>query len=310
MGARYNAASRVSARVEQFLAVEWSALAREFGTSAVETAHAKGLIQRALHGIYAIPGSEAELRVRARALSLWTAPYGAVTGLAAAHLWGVIEREPDRVSVQVPSHWSRALPPWARAVHIGPASDRFRLQGIVTVSVADAVVQSWREARPEVAVSTVLAALVDNHVPGPALLEALQRRKQMPRRGQLVELISLAGKVVTSYLEYVAWKSVFPPRIFPQLRWQVVVWPRGRKRVMDAFDAEARIDLEFDGGATHGGVAGFERDRERDADMRSMEVEPLHFTFGDLIKRPQWCRQQYRELRAKRLREPGGPQAT
>jgi len=299
------AAQQVCARVERALAATWTALVEEFGSSPVETAHAKGLIQRVLHGIYAKAGTDALFRVRARALTVWSEPAGAVTGLAAAYLWGVVAREPSRISLQVPSHWSRALPPWARGVHIGAAKRVFQVDGVSTVPVADAVVQAWREAPRDVAVSTVIAAVVDNNVPKSSLLEAVERRSQLPRRDQLIELVGMAGPTVTSYLEYVAWRDVFPPHLFPELDWQVTKWANGRKRTMDACDPIARIDLEFDGGSTHGGVAGFERDRERDSDMRSLGYEPLHFTYRDLTERPEWCRQQYRALRAYRLRHSG-----
>jgi hypothetical protein len=184
---------------------------------------------------------------------------------------------------------------------VGICDVRFRLSGILVAPVADAVVQVWREAAPDVAASTMIKAVADGHTTLRDVREAVARRKRLPRRAELEELLGLIGAKVTSYLEYVAWKKVFPPRLFPGLEWQKEVWPRGRRRVMDAFDAEARIDLEFDGGGTHGGADGFERDRERDADMRSLGIEPLHFTYRDLTERPEWCRAQYLALRVARL---------
>jgi hypothetical protein len=298
-------AEAVAEHVRAGSAEKWSDLVERFGKSAVLTAIRHRLIASVLPGIYGVSAPESLFRVRARAATLLAAPTGTITGLAAAHLWRIVDAEPSHITVQVPVEWRRTVPRWLRTVRVGAPANRFRLGGIRVASAADAAVQVWREARPDVAISTVIKAFIDQHATKRQLLEALARRKRIPRRAQLEELITIVGTVVTSYLEYVAWKRVFPPRLFPDLKWQEPVWPRGRKRVMDAFDAEARIDLEFDGGGTHGGVDGFERDRERDADLRSIGIEPLHFTYRDLTERPEWCRQQYLALRAERLRRFG-----
>jgi len=301
MPRRLAIARSVATRVGVELASPWRALIAEFGTSAVETARAHGLITDVLHGIYVRAGTEAAFRVRVQALTHWVAPLGVVTGLAAANLWSIVDVEPRRITVQVPREWSLRVPGWARALRIGVVDKRYRLGGILLAPAPDAVVQVWREARADIGASTVIAAIVRGKSTAQDLVDAAARRKRLPRRGELTELIGLVGNTITSYLEYVAWKKVFPPRLFPDLQWQVETWSRGRRRVMDAFDPEAMIDLEFDGGGTHGGVDGFERDRERDADMRAAGIEPLHFTYRDLTERPEWCRQQYLALRAARL---------
>ena len=234
---------------------------------------------------------------------MWAGGPGFITGLAAAYLWGATDVPPRRITVQVPLNWHLPCPPWERPLRVTTAAPPlFRVDGVRVAALPDAVVQAWRESPVDVGAGAVIAAMVGCNVSPQAMREAAARRKQLPRRGQLAELIGLVGDTVTSYLEYVAWRQVFPPRLYPNLEWQVTVNARGRTRVMDAFDREAMIDLEFDGGATHGGVDGFERDRERDADMRSAGIEPLHFTYRDLTQRPEWCRRQYAQLRAARLR--------
>jgi len=304
-GKRLRPALAVAAHLDRELASTWASLTARFGVSAVKTARAHGLISQLLHGVYASAGKESELWVRARALTLWAAPHGRITGLAAARMWRITGSDPARITVQVPRPWNLRAPPWARILHIDASAGGFRLGGTPTVGPADAVVQVWREARADVAEATVIAALAEGRVPHSELVDAIARRKKLPRRAQLRELINLVPSHVTSYLEYVAWRDVFPPRLFPDLQWQLKVWPNGRKRVMDAFDPDAMIDLEFDGGGTHGGVAGFERDRERDAAIRSLGYEPLHFTYRDLTERPEWCRRVYLELRAARLKALG-----
>lgn len=292
----------VADHVRGALAVNWRVLVEKFGKSAVLTSLKRGLIVATLPGVYTATQPASSLRSRATALTVWSAPHGTVTGLAAAHLWGLVEAEPRRVTVQLPRDWSLRVPDWVRPLRIGAIGKRYRLGGIALAPVADAVVQVWREGKADVGASTLIAAIAHSVTSAEELIGAVARRKQLPRRGELLELIGLTGNTVTSYLEYVAWKTVFPPRLFPELQWQVARWANGRRRVLDAFDPEAMIDLEFDGGATHGGVGGFERDRERDADMRSIGIEPLHFTYRDLVERPEWCRQQYLALRAARLR--------
>lgn len=283
-------------------AERWSVLAARFGASAVVTAREHRMIQSVLPGILASAEGAEEFLVRARALTLWSGPSGLITGLAAGHLWRIVDEPPACTTIQVPSAWHLKGPSWVKPLRIGAGSRRSLLRGAAVVPPADAVIQCWREARPDVAASTVIASIVRERCTQADLLDALAARKQVPRRAQLEDLIAVTRTAVTSYLEYVAWRDVFPPRLFPKLQWQVEVWPGGRMRVMDAFDPEAMIDLEFDGGGTHGGVAGFERDRRRDADMRAAGIEPLHHTYRDLTQRAKWCRQNYLELRAARLR--------
>lgn len=304
--ARLSGAHAVGAHLRLVLAEPWSELAAIFGAPAVLTARKHHLIETVLPGIYAAADAVSDFRVRARAITIWAGPDGVITGLAAAHLWRIVDNPPDRLTVQVPYAWHLKGPRWVRPLRIGSWRRRYETAGIALVSAPDAVVQSWREAPVDVGVATVIAAIVRERASASDLLDALARRKQLPRRAQLTELIGLAGTVVTSYLEYIAWREVFPPRLFPHLQWQVGTWANGRKRVMDAFDPEARIDLEFDGGSSHGGIDGFERDRQRDADMRSEGIVPLHFTYRDLILRPGWCRHHYREVRESRLRR-GAP---
>lgn len=299
---RLVAAKVVASHLGHERACTWADLAARFGTSAVRCALRHGLVTQVLPGIYAETRCESDLRVRATAVTLWTGPTGLVTGLAAANLWRVVDEPPARITFQVPRAWHLRGPGWVRPLRIAAEMRPFRLGGVRLVSAPDAVVQSWREARPDVGAATVIAAVQRRVCTSSELVSALARRDRMPRRRLLEELVAVTGVEVTSYLEYVAWRDVFPPRLFPWLQWQVEMWPNRRKRVLDARDAAAKIDLEFDGGSTHGGVAGFERDRQRDADLRSIGYEPLHFTYRDLTERPEWCRRTYLELRAARLR--------
>jgi hypothetical protein len=276
------------------------------GRKPLQSAVRVGSVARLLPGVYAAAELVEDFLVRCQALVEWSAPRGFVTGLAAAHVWGVIDAPPAVITVQVPPAWHLRSPRWARLLRVATPLERlFRVRGVRVANVPDAVVQAWREARPDVGVSTVLAAVHRNKASVPELLEAVARRKQLPRRGQLLELLGLVGNGVTSYLEYVARRDVFPPRLFPWLQWQVQVWPNGGKRVMDAFDPEALIDLEFDGFGTHGGPEGFERDRERDNDIRSLGYEPVHFTFRDLTEHPERCQRRYKQIRDVRLRQLG-----
>jgi len=300
---RLAAAHAVLAQVEHDHASSWGALCAAFGKPAVETAKKHGLIEAVLPGFYVARDRSADFRVRAATLTAWATPSGAITGLAAAHLWHLIDAPPPRITLQVPPGWHREPPPWARLLRTDSVAQRYRLGAVRVVSPADAVVQVWCEARHDVGASAVIAAVMEGRATVAEVRAALARRKRVARRGELTQLLDLVGTTVTSYLEYVAWKRVFPPHLFPELQWQETVSANGRKRIMDACNPDAKIDLEFDGGSTHGGVEGFERDRARDRDLRSLGYEPLHFTYRDLTERPEWCRRMYRELRAKRLRE-------
>jgi len=300
-GSRIARAAAVAVAVETALARTWSDLCEEFGTRAVRTARDARLIESVLPGIYGSAGRCRDFAVRALALTTLAGTDGRVTGLAAAHIWGITDEPPARITLQVPRQWHVKVPGWARLLRVPHDGQTYTWQGVSVVGPADAVVQVWREAGPEVGAAIAIEAVRREIVTPAELRDALKRRKQMPKRAILAELISVAGAEVTSYLEWVAWREVFPPRLFPQLRWQVEIRASGRKRIMDAFDPDAMINLEFDGGGTHAGLEAFESDRRRDSDMRGEGIEPLRLTYRDLTQRPEWCRQQYRELRAARV---------
>jgi len=287
-------------------AATYADLVARFGEPALRTALATGSVARVLPGVYAAAELCSDPLVRCKALVAWSAPDGFITGLAAAHMWGIGEEMPSVITVHVQPSWHLRAPPWARLLRAQTQPvTLFRIRGVRVADAPDAVIQAWREARPDIAAATVIEAVHGGLGTVTSLTEAIARRSQLPRRGRLVELIALLDGGVTSYLEYIARRDAFPGRLFPELQWQVEIWPAGRKRVMDAFDAEAMIDLEFDGFGSHGGAEAFETDRERDNEMRAVGIEPLHYTYNDVTKRPEWCRQNYRTVRATRLRQLG-----
>ena len=192
----------------------WGELCRNFGARVARTAREAGLIEDVMPGTYCRAGLAEDFMVRAHALALHTEPDGLLTGLAAAYAWGVYDETPERITMQVPRHWHVQAPGWARLLRVPHAGRQFRWNGLPLVSAADAVVQVWREARPDVGIAVVIAAVQRRKATVSALLEALDRRKRMPRRARLEELLAVVGTEVTSYLEYIAWRDVFPPRLF------------------------------------------------------------------------------------------------
>jgi very-short-patch-repair endonuclease len=64
--------------------------------------------------------------------------------------------------------------------------------------------------------------------------------------------------------------------------------------------AAERLIVETDGWAAHGHRAGFERDRERDAELAAAGWLVLRFTWRQLRERPMWVAGRVAQALAQR----------
>lgn len=273
---------------------------RQFSRSALQAATRSGELTRLLPGAYVATEQREEPLVRLRAASAWLGRRGAVTGLAALAVWGYRDRYPARFAVQVATNLHLSVPRWIRVVRPNTAPEWYRVKGVRVVAAEYAVVQAWNDSVGDEGVSVVVEA-VKRGMLRSRIVAAVAATPRVRSRAQLGALLDLLDGGVTSYLEWLARSKVFTRKRFPDLIWQHTVHTGRGTRHPDAYDAEAKIDLEFDGAGTHSGDSGRRSDIERDAELAGLGILTLRFTMEDLLHRPEWCVQRYLDARRARI---------
>jgi len=208
------------------------------------------------------------------------------------------------VTVQLPAPHHLRRPGWLRVVRPTCSFQAFVVQEVRVAGRGASVVQAWHESSADVGLSTVLDAVRRRVVTADTIADAANDRARIRARAQLMRVLALTRDGVTSYLEHHARTTVFTRVRCPELRWQVPIVARGRRYVLDAFEPDARLALEFDGTASHGNDAQRRADLERDAHLAGEGIDTIRFTYEDLMQRPEWCMSIYRAARARRLQHP------
>ncbi len=87
--------------------------------------------------------------------------------------------------------------------------------------------------------------------------------------------------------------------------WEPGLWVTvdGVKYRLDFGFPELRVGIEFDGLAFHVEQPNFVGDRRRDVDLRSAKWSILHFSWEDLITRPEWVILRIRQVLTERAAE-------
>lgn len=272
----------------------------KFGPHALRACLSNGSVVRILPKVYCAKQHCADAATRARAASMWAEPAGALTGAAALWAWGVLDEAPDVVTVHLPLRARVRVPPWLRPWRGGPLPDTFRVNRMRVVSLNAALVRAWGELSRDRGIAALVSGIGTRSTAARSVLAEAARTPTVRARRELAAVLTLLDGGVTSYLEYVARKSVFPASHFPELAWQVPVRARDRQRVLDVFCADARLALEFDGASSHAGFEQRAADLERDAELATIGIAVLRFTYEDIMRRPKWCREIYRATRAAR----------
>lgn len=275
-----------------------------FGDHDLRRGRSDGLITRLLPDVYAHASCAASHETRTRAASKWSAPAGALTGVAALWAFGAARRAPAQVSVQLPQALHLQAPPWVRVVRPTLPPEVLLQQGLRVTPAADALVQAWNDSAGLDAVGIVVATVGRRIVTVSDLAAAAGRRARVRSKRELASLIGDLDGGVTSFLEHWARTKVFPQLEFPELRWQVPVVAAGQPRILDALDPVSRLALEFDGAEYHSGDEARVSDITRDAELAGLGLTVLRFPYSALIGRPQWCRETYGAARRARNATP------
>lgn len=270
--------------------------------STVRSWVAAGTLVRLSPGLFALPSSARDWRVRvAAALHGRDAVASHETALA---LWELAEHPPGPVHLTVARGSSSRGSP---GVVLHRTSERLvsmRVGGVDVCPPARAVVDSWGSApldRPAVRAAAITA--VRRRLCRPSeLTRELTRSSRLRGRAELVELVGLLAAGCRSELEiwgclHVLRAPGMPP--FVQQRRLVV---RGATFLLDAACEESMLVVEMDGAAWHGSSERREADIRRDALVATAGWQTLRFSYRRLTRSPAACRREILAVHTARLR--------
>jgi very-short-patch-repair endonuclease len=214
----------------------------------------------------------------------------AISHLSALRRWGLAEA-PQDVHVTVPPRRCPRRP--GLQVHRAVQFPKVvRLDGVVTVAAADAVVGSWpllpeRERRsPAItAVRTRLIRAVD-------LLDARQRVPRLAGARDLDSLIRLLADGCESELELWGLTRVFDVDGLRHGKQQFVLEVSGRRYRLDLAYVDEKVAVEMDGEAYHSTREQREADRRRDAALATIGWLTLRFTTRRMHQDVGDCRRE------------------
>lgn len=200
--------------------------------------------------------------------------------------WTLACCRPAPVTVSVPR--PRSVRP-----HAGLVIHRHKCTDIVTnrdgvrlVPLARALVQSFGRLPPEGGREMVLRAVQDGMTHVAAVRPHISHNQ--PKRGELIDLLSLAGDGSHSVLEIAAVEGVIGrfglSSVFEQ---QYAVGLAGRGVVMDFATAQFKVNLETDGSRYHSSPEARRRDSARDLELRRDGWYVVRALYEQVIDHPE-----------------------
>ncbi|UZF57542.1 DUF559 domain-containing protein [Gordonia polyisoprenivorans] len=234
-------------------------------------------VARGAHRLAAHPLTD---RTRMRIAALRAHERAVLSGAAAAWWWGLVDRHPPIITVTVPTggHRKKLSATRLRFRDLEPA-DLTVHSGLSITALPLTVL----EAGVEQGIDVVDRALLRRRVTEQQLIDAYTRRrgcKDSATMGTLLALISHGGR---SYAERMA-IDIFTAH---GITGWVAGHPAPPYEIDFAFPAQ-RVAVEIDGMAYHSDAEAFQRDRRRGNDLSDAGWNVLHFTYSDLLLRPDY----------------------
>jgi len=115
-----------------------------------------------------------------------------------------------------------------------------------------------------------------------------------------MSVIGAASAGAESHLETVALRRVFSTQEFSAFVRQHRVRANGSSYRLDMYHPATRIAVELDGAESHSAASQRLHDVERDAQLASVGITTIRFTYGDVVSRGSWCREIVRSALAAR----------
>lgn len=245
------------------------------------------------------------LSSRVDAALLWAGPPAAIGGRAAMRLYDVLPDPPDSIDLVIPrQRHLKAVPRHIRTRRTDFEFVPTQVAGWSVVPLPMAMCQAFGDLGSDRA-GAVIRPLVSGAVGVEELLWTLDAMPRVRARRELTSVIVQYAAGSESYLEYVAATDVFSGAEFSQLMRQHVLSVHSRRYRVDLFDAATMTAIETDGASFHSSPQAWQSDLNRDADLASLGVLTLRFSYRDLIDNPERCRDRVRAVLRSRSQTVG-----
>lgn len=242
------------------------------------------------------------LSSRVDAALLWAGKPAAIGGWAALCLYRVLDEPPESIDVVIPrQRHLKAAPPHIRTRRTDYAYVPNQIGPWTVVPIEMAVCQAFAELGRQ-RVGATIRVLASGAVDIEDLCFTLAAMPRVKARRELSSVIAHFAAGSESYLEYIAMHDVFSGPEFSPLIRQHSLFVHGRHYRVDLYDAETMTAIETDGASFHAGPDAWQRDLNRDADLASLGVLTLRFSYWDLQENPERCRQRLRAVLESRRR--------
>jgi len=256
----------------------------------VNAAVRAGVAVHAAPGLFVAAERLTDPRARLDVASKWAAPAGAVGGVAALWVHGLLATPPTNVTIIAPHGFKRTPLPFTAVRRFTIDMAHRSVGGITTVPPIDAVVQAWVEFDPARRIGATLDAMRAGRLDAQLVRQRLDEYPQVRGRSALSMLLAEFGGGATSFLEHRARTQVFNGPQFRDFVWQAPLRIRGSRYVLDMLHRSALLAIELDGRAFHGDNEARLRDIQRDAELATVGIATVRLTYGDVMGRPEWCR--------------------
>jgi very-short-patch-repair endonuclease len=241
---------------------------------------------RVLPGVYRLASVTADPWQLARAATLWAGDGAVVSHESAGAVWRVSGVRAERVEIWTP----RRLRSGVVVVHQGVIEprDRRMVDGIPVTSAARTIVDLAGRLDDEALDTSIDDVLHRGLTAFGKLLGTATGMESRGRAGaaRLRDLLEAYGDgpASESRLETRVRRLLYGAGLRPVRQHEVVVGERRYR--LDFAWPRARVAVEPDGWAVHGGRAAFERDRRRWADLTAAGWRLIPVTWREVTRRP------------------------
>ncbi len=271
------------------------ALASGLSTSALHRRAVAGHLVRCHPGVFRAAGAPVTWRAELLAAVLWAGDGAVASHGSAAALWGLDGCEPGRVELTVPAARAPRSRPGVR-VHRARRLDRRHrgvIDGIPVTGIVLTLVQLASSLQPDLLAATLDSALVQGLTRADRVLDGLDLLGRRGRRGAPV-LVALLGERIDGQRPPT---NRFERRLESQLLRAGLPVPARQFEIVIDGHFVARPDLaypdllvaiEADSYRWHSGRSAWEHDLDRRTELAAAGWLVLHFSWRDLVERPQF----------------------
>lgn len=263
-------------------------LARVASVRKVRTSLTNGQLVRLLPGRLVLTAHAEAFAPRAHAAAMWAGKGARLSGLAALHLCQARSEAPPHVLVVVPHGRSLSPPPWIRVVH-ARAEVTADFRGAALDIPEFALIRAAALMAPRDAQALTLEVLQRRAVSTERVRHALASLPRVRHRTIIARALDAFDLGAQSYLELTARDTVIPQQVRAEFTFQHKVRTTGGTFALDAYHPASRTAVEFDGATHHNNPDAWQADIARDAWLATEGILALHFSYRDVMDRPQQC---------------------